>query len=95
MRTLSQFCYMLQNKIDGRLLDYSEDGVLRTLKDECDNMFSNWRGNLVQDYELEFRRDINPTDGADVIVCEVVLIFRGLILRAAIVVNVQRRSSTT
>lgn len=95
MRTLSQFCYMLQNKIDGRLLDYSEDGVLRTLKDECDNMFSNWRGNLVQDYELEFRRDINPTDGADVIVCDATLIFRGLILRAAIVVNVQRRSSTT
>ena len=95
MRTLSQFCYLLQNKIDSRLLDYSEDGTLRTLKDECDNMFSNWSGNLVESYNLEFTRDTNPTDGGDIVVCDAELTFRGLILRTAIIVNVQRRASTT
>jgi hypothetical protein len=95
MRTLSQFCYLLQNAIDESLMDYSEDGVLRTKEQQCENMFSNWRGNLVQDFTLGLRRDINPTDGGECIVADVTLIFRGLILRAAIIVNVQRRNSTT
>ena len=95
MRTLSQFCYLLQNAIDESLMDYSDDGVLRTKEQQCENMFSNWRGNLVQDFTINLRRDTNPTDGGDCIVAEVVLIFRGLILRAAIIVNVQRRNSTT
>ena len=94
MRTLSQLVYLLQNKIDSYLLEYDDDGVLKTLKDECDNMFTNWIGNLVQSLEITFERDINPEDGGDIVVCYCNVTFRGLILRVPIIVNVQRRTST-
>lgn len=94
MRTLSQLCYLLQNKINSYLLEYNDDGVLNTLKDEVDNMFSNWVGNTVQDLEIIFKRDINPTDGGEIVVCYVNVTFRGLILRVPIIVNVQRRTTS-
>lgn len=91
MRTLSQLCYLLQNKIDSYLLAYNDDGVLKTLKDECDNMFSNWIGDLVTTLDITFKRDIDPNDGGEIVVCYVTVTFRGLILRVPIIVNVQRR----
>lgn len=94
MRTLSQLVYLLQNKINSYLLEYNDDGVLATLKDEVDNMFSNWVGNTVQDLEIIFKRDINPTDGGEIVVCYVNVTFRGLILRVPIIVNVQRRTTS-
>ena len=94
MRTLSQLVYLLQNKINSYLLEYNDDGVLNTLKDEVDNMFSNWVGNLVQDLEINFKRDINPEDGGEIVVCYVKVVFRGLILRVPIIVNVQRRTTS-
>jgi hypothetical protein len=94
MRTLSQLVYLLQNKINTYLLEYNDDGVLPTLKDEVDNMFSNWVGNLVQDLEIYFKRDINPEDGGEIVVCYVNVTFRGLILRVPIIVNVQRRTTS-
>ena len=94
MRTLSQLVYLLQNKINSYLLEYNDDGVLQTLKDEVDNMFSNWVGNLVQDLEIYFKRDINPEDGGEIVVCYVNVTFRGLILRVPIIVNVQRRTTS-
>lgn len=95
MRTLSQLVYLLQNKIDSYLLEYDDDGVLKTLKDECDNMFTNWVGNLVQALDISFERDINPDDGGSIVVCYCNVTFRGLILRVPIIVNVQRRSSNS
>ena len=94
MRTLSQLVYLLQNKINSYLLEYNDDGVLQTLKDEVDNMFSNWVGNLVQDLDIYFKRDINPEDGGEIVVCYVSVTFRGLILRVPIIVNVQRRTTS-
>ena len=93
MRTLSQLVYLLQNKINSYLLEYNDDGVLATLKDEVDNMFSNWVGKCVQDLEILFKRDINPEDGGEIVVCYVNVTFRGLILRVPIIVNVQRRTT--
>lgn len=95
MRTLSQLVYLLQNKIDSYLLEYDDDGVLKTLKDECDNMFTNWIGNLVQALDISFERDINPEDGGEIVVCYCNVTFRGLILRVPIIVNVQRRTTNT
>lgn len=95
MRTLSQLCYLLQNKIDSYLLAYNDDGVLKTLKDECDNMFSNWIGDLVTTLDITFKRDIDPNDGGEIVVCYVTVTFRGLILRVPIIVNVQRRVTNT
>lgn len=94
MRTLSQLCYLLQNKIDEKLFEYDDDDVLKTVSDEINNMFSNWRGNLVQDLEIRFERDTNPTDGGEIVVCYCNVTFRGLILRVPIIVNVQRRTTT-
>ena len=94
MRTLSQLVYLLQNKINSYLLEYNDDGVLATLKDEVDNMFSNWVGNTVQALDIIFKRDINPTDGGEIVVCYVNVTFRGLILRVPIIVNVQRRTTS-
>ena len=91
MRTLSQLCYLLQNKIDSSLLEYNDDGVLKTLTDQVNNMFSNWVGNLVQALDISFERDTNPLDGGDIVVCYCNVTFRGLILRVPIIVNVQRR----
>ena len=93
MRTLSQLCYLLQNKINKYLLAYNDDGVLKTLKEECDNMFSNWVGDLVSTLDITFKRDINPTDGGEIVVCYVKVTFRGLILRVPIIVDVQRRTN--
>lgn len=94
MRTLSQLVYILQNKIDTYLLEYNDDGVLKTLKDEVDNMFTNWVGNYVQALDITFKRDINPLDGGEIVVCYCNVTFRGLILRVPIIVNVQRRTDS-
>ena len=94
MRTLSQLVYLLQNKIDTYLLEYNDDGVLKTLKDDVDNMFTNWVGNLVQGLDITFQRDINPLDGSEIVVCYCNVTFRGLILRVPIIVNVQRRTDS-
>lgn len=92
MRTLSQLVYILQNKIDEYLLEYNDDGVLKTLSDEVNNMFSKWVGRLVDGLEIIFERDIN-IDGGEIIVCYCNVTFRGLILRVPIIVNVNRRDS--
>lgn len=94
MRTLSQLIYILQNKIDTYLLEYNDDGVLKTLKDEVDNLFSHWVGNLVQALDITFERDINPNDGGEIVVCYCNVTFRGLILRVPIIVNIQRRQDS-
>ena len=92
MRTLSQLVYLLQNKIDEYLLEYNDDGVLKTLSDEVNNMFSNWVGTLVDGLDITFERDIN-IDGGEILVCYCNVTFRGLILRVPIIVNVNRRDS--
>lgn len=94
MRTLSQLTYLLQNKIDSYLLEYSDDAVIKTLSDECNNMFSNWVGNLVDALEITFVRDIN-IDGGDILICYCNVTFRGLILRVPIIVNIQRRDNNS
>ena len=91
MRTLSQLCYLLQNKIDSKLFEYYDDDVLKSMKTECELMFINWVGSRVDKLDINFTRDINPTDGGEVVVCWVVVVFRGLILRVPIIVDVQRR----
>lgn len=93
MRTLSQLCHLLKNKIDSYLFEYSDDGVLKTLHDEVMNMFSNWVGNLVDELDIVFERDTDPNDGGDLVVCYVKVVFRGLILRVPIIVNVERRTN--
>lgn len=90
MRSLSQLVYMLQNKIDSYLLEYDDDGVLKTLSDEVTNMFSNWVGSIVDALDISFTRDIN-IDGGEILVCNCNVTFRGLILRVPIIVNVNRR----
>lgn len=92
MRTLGQYAHLLKNKIDSYILEYSDDAVLKTLQDDCENTFSNWDGNLCQSHVVEFSRDTN-TDGGDVVVCNSGLVFRGLILRSPIIINVNRRDS--
>jgi hypothetical protein len=91
MRTLTQFCDILQRKIDNSLLNYNDDGVIRTLEDNCNATFSPWIGNLVKSLSIKFDRDVN-IDGGDILVCNVKLKFRGLILRVPILVNVERRT---
>lgn len=90
-RTLSQFCDILQRKIDNSLLEYNDDGVIKTLEDNCNVTFSPWIGQIVKDLSIKFARDIN-IDGGEILVCNVVLKFRGLILRSAILVNIERRT---
>lgn len=92
MRTLSQLCYLLKNKIEEYLYRYSDDSVLKTLKTECDTMFANWVGSLVDELDIQFERGLN-TDGGDIVICRVKVVFRGLILRVPIIVDVQRRRS--
>ena len=92
MRTLSQLTYLLQNKIDEYLLEYDDDGVIKTMSDEVNNMFSNWVGRLVDSLEISFQRDVN-IDGGEILVCYCAVTFRGLILRVPIIVNVNRRVS--
>lgn len=92
MRTLSQLVYLLQNKIDNYLLEYDDDGTLKTLSDECNNLFSGWIGTHVQSLTIEFTRDID-IDGGNIVICDVAVTFRGLILRVPIRVTVNRRSN--
>lgn len=92
MRTLSQFCYLIQSEIDHYLLEYNDDGVIKTMQETVNNKFAGWAGNLVQSYDISFARDYN-TDGGDILVCNVNVVFRGLILRVPIIVNVNRRTS--
>lgn len=92
MRTLSQLVYLVQNKIDDYLTEYDDDGVLKTLSDEVNNMFTAWVGNMVDSLDIQFTKDIN-TDGGDIVVCDINVTFRGLILRVPIIVNVNRRVS--
>ena len=94
MRTLSQLVYLLQNKIDSYLLEYSDDAVIKTLSDEVNNMFSGWVGPLVDALDVSFSRDIN-VDGGEILICYVNVVFRGLILRVPIIVNVNRRDNNS
>ena len=92
MRTLSQLIYLLQNKIDKWLLEYTDDGVLTSMTETINNIFSGWIGTRVQNLEISFEKDIN-TDGGEIVVCYVNVTFRGLLLRVPIIVNVNRRVS--
>ena len=92
MRTLSQFCYLIQEEIDHYLLEYNDDGVIKTMQEAVNNKFAGWAGNLVQSYDINFARDFN-TDGSDILICNVNVTFRGLILRVPIIVNVNRRTN--
>ncbi|MBR5296499.1 MAG: hypothetical protein IKU29_01355, partial [Parabacteroides sp.] len=93
MRTLSQLTYLLQNKIDAFLLEYNDDAIIKTLSDNVNNTFSNWVGTLVQNLQIQFVRDINSTDGGEILVCYCDVTFRGLILRVPIIVNINRRDT--
>ena len=95
MRTLSQLVYLLQNKLEEKLFEYNDDSVLRTMQDEINNMFTNWAGNMVESLNIQFVRDINPNDGGEVVVCYVDVVFRGINLRIPIIVNVNRRVTST
>lgn len=91
MRTLSQLCYLVQNRIDKSLLEYDDDGVLKTLQDEINIQFSTWVGEVIKAFSVRFVRDKN-VDGGDILVCELEITFRGLILRVPIIVNVLPRT---
>lgn len=93
MRTLSQLVYLLQNKLDSKLHEYDDDDVLKTISDEVGVMFSNWVGELVQNLNVTFKRDVN-IDGGEIVICEVHVTFRGLILRVPIIVNIDRRAES-
>jgi hypothetical protein len=95
MRTLTQLVYILQNKLDEKLFEYNDDSFLRTMQDEVTNMFTNWVGSLVDGLDIHFERDINPLDGGELIVCYVDVVFRGINLRIPVIVNVNRRVTTT
>ena len=92
MRTLSQLTYLLQNKLDDWLLEYTDDGILASMEESINNIFSGWIGTRVQNLEIKFEKDIN-TDGGEIVVCYVNVTFRALVLRVPIIVNVQRRTS--
>lgn len=92
MRTLSRLVYLLQNKIDRWLLEYVDDGILSSMTETVNNIFSGWAGNMVQALDIQFERDTN-TDGGEIVVCYVNVTFRGLLLRVPIIVNVNRRES--
>ena len=94
MRTLSQLCYLIQNEIDGSLLEYDDDGVIKTLEETLRIKFSTWVGEVVDSLEIYFERDKN-IDGGDLLVCYVNVTFKGLILRVPIIVNVQARTTAT
>ena len=91
MRTLSQFIYILQNFLNNQLLDYDDDGVLKTLSNTVNNMFSGWIGTNFSNMTIEFSRDKN-IDGTSITVCNVSVTFRGLILQTAIICDVAART---
>ena len=66
--------------IESYLFEYSDDSTLKTMKTECDTMFANWVGSLVDELTIEFERGIN-TDGGDIVICKVRVVFRGLVIR--------------
>ena len=74
------------------MFEYYDDSTLKTMKTECDTMFSNWVGSLVDELNIEFERGLN-TDGGDIVICRVRVVFRGLVIRVPIIVDVQRRVS--
>lgn len=92
MRTLSQLIYLLQNQIDNWLLEYVDDGILTSMTESINNIFSGWVGTRVEALDIRFEKDIN-TDGGEIVVCYVNVVFRGLLLRVPIIVNVNRRES--
>ena len=92
-RTLSQLVYLLRNKLNTYILEYSDDDTLKTMTDDCNTMFSNWVGTRVDGLNISFERDINPLDGGELVVCYCDVRFRGLILRVPTIVNIQRRNS--
>ena len=91
-RTLSQLVYLLQNKIDSYILQYSDDDTLQTMTDDCNIMFKDWVGTRVDGLNISFERDIDPKDGGEIVVCNCAVRFRGLVLRVPILVDVQRRN---
>ena len=90
MRTLSQLVYLLQNRIDRWLLEYVDDGVLTSMTESINNIFSGWVGTRVQALDIRFEQDVN-IDGSEIVICYVNVTFRGLLLRVPIIVNVNRR----
>ena len=90
MRTLSQFIYILQNFLNNQLLDYDDDGVLKTLSNTVNNMFSGWIGTNFSNMTIEFSRE--NIDGTSITVCNVSVTFRGLILQTAIICDVAART---
>ena len=90
MRTLSQLIYLLQNKLDDWLLEYVDDGILTSMEESINNIFSGWVGTRVEALGITFTRDLN-TDGGEIVICNVNVTFRGLLLRVPIIVNVNRR----
>lgn len=92
MRTLTRMIFMAQTHINSYLLEYSDDGTLKTLEDELNNMFSLWPGRLLERFKIKFERKLN-IDGGEIVVCQFDVWFRGLILRVPIIVNVNRRDS--
>lgn len=90
MRTLSQLIYLLQNKLDDWLLEYVDDGILTSMEESINNIFSGWVGTRVEALSITFTRDLN-TDGGEIVICNVNVTFRGLLLRVPIIVNVNRR----
>jgi hypothetical protein len=92
MRTLTRLIFLLQQMINRYLMSYSDDGVLQTMREEAKNMFASWIGELVDDLDIDFERGIN-IDGGEIVMCYVEVIFRGLILRVPIIVNVNRRDN--
>lgn len=92
MRTLTRMIFMAQTHINSYLLEYSDDGTLKTLEDELNNMFSLWPGRLIERFKIKFERKIN-IDGGEIVACIFDVWMRGLILRVPIIVNVNRRDS--
>lgn len=93
-RTLAQLIYLLRERINGYLYEYSDDDTLKAMTDDCNITFSGWVGSRVQALNISFERDINPLDGGEIVVCYCDVTFRGLVLRVPTIVNIQRREES-
>lgn len=93
-RTLAQLIYLLRERINGYLYEYSDDDTLKAMTDDCNITFSGWVGSRVQGLNISFERDINPLDGGEIVVCYCDVTFRGLVLRVPTIVNIQRREES-
>lgn len=93
-RTLAQLIYLLRDRINGYLYEYSDDDTLKAMTDDCNITFSGWVGSRVQGLNISFERDINPLDGGEIVVCYCDVTFRGLVLRVPTIVNIQRREES-